>query len=366
MTFVGTPDFRHDAPECLGVLLVNLGTPEMPTVPAVRRYLAEFLSDPRVVELPRALWLPILHAVILRVRPARSAKAYQAVWGQDGSPLLSIAKRQSAALQARLSEDCVGSVKVALGMRYGNPSIPSALAELRRANARRLLVFPLYPQYSGSTTASVFDAVTRELSRWRWIPEVRFISQYHDEPRYIEAIVESIRNHWTAQGEAERLLFSFHGIPKDYFDQGDPYFCQCQKTARLATERLGLAPERWALAFQSRVGFKEWLQPYTDETLKAWAAEGVRSVQVLSPGFSADCLETIEEIDAENRGYFLGAGGERFSYVHCLNDSPAHIEMLAGIIQRHSAGWPEQTRPAADGAELAARRERAVALGATT
>lgn len=364
MTFVSTPDFRHDTPECLGVLLVNLGTPDQPTVPAVRRYLREFLSDPRVVELPRALWLPLLHAVILRVRPARSAKAYQAVWRPDGSPLLSIARRQCAALQACLTGRGVGPVKVVLGMRYGNPSIPAALAELRRAHARRLLVFPLYPQYSGSTTASVFDAVTRELSRWRWIPELRFVNQYHDEPGYIAALAESIRAPWSVQGEPERLLFSFHGIPKAYFDQGDPYFCQCQKTARLVAERLGLAPGRWALAFQSRVGFKEWLKPYTDETLKSWAVEGVRSVQVLAPGFSADCLETIEEIDEENRGYFLGSGGERFCYTHCLNDGPAHIELLAGLIERHSAGWPELTGPAADDAELAARRARAVALGA--
>lgn len=365
MSFVNTPDFRHETPECLGILLVNLGTPEAPTVPAVRRYLAQFLSDPRVVELSRALWLPLLHGVILRRRPARSAKAYQAVWGADGSPLLSISRRQAAAVQSRLSQGWPGPVKVALGMRYGNPSIPAALAELRQANARRLLVFPLYPQYSGSTTASVFDAVTRELSRWRWLPEVRFINQYHDEPAYLEAIAASIRQHWSTEGEPERLLFSFHGIPKDYFDKGDPYFCQCHKTARLVAARLGLAAERWIMTFQSRFGRQEWLQPYTEDTLKRLAAEGVRSVQVLSPGFSADCLETIEEIDEENRGYFLGAGGERFSYIHCLNDAPDHIEMLAGLIERHCGGWPELSGPAVAASELAARRERALGLGAS-
>jgi ferrochelatase len=365
MTYVNTPEFRHDTPECLGVLLANLGTPDAPTVPAVRRYLAEFLADPRVVELPRALWLPILHAVILRVRPARSAKAYRAVWREDGSPLLSIAQRQAAAIQECLTAHCLGPVKVALGMRYGNPSIPAALAELRQANARRLLVFPLYPQYSGSTTASVFDAVTRELRTWRWLPEVRFINQYHDEPGYISAIAESIRAHWAEHGQPERLLFSFHGIPKDYFEKGDPYFCQCQKTARLVVEQLALPPERWALTFQSRVGFKEWLGPYTDETIKAWGAQGVRSIQVLSPGFSADCLETIEEIDEENRGYFLGAGGERFSYIHCLNDAPAHIETLADLIVRHSAGWPEPGGVAAEAAELTERARRAQQLGAS-
>ncbi|MBK1644684.1 ferrochelatase [Thiocapsa imhoffii] len=364
MTFVSHAEFHHDAPERLGVLLVNLGTPDAPTVPAVRRYLAEFLADPRVVELPRALWLPILHGVILRVRPARSAKAYQSVWAEDGSPLLTIAQRQAAAVQERFDQRLPGAVKVALGMRYGNPSIPAALAQLRQANVRRLLVFPLYPQYSGSTTASVFDAVTRELSRWRWLPETRFINQYHDHPGYIAAIVESIRAHWSVHGQPERLLFSFHGIPKDYFDQGDPYYCHCQKTARLITDQLALPPESWSVTFQSRVGFKEWLQPYTDETLKSWGAAGIRSVQVLSPGFSADCLETIEEIDEENRGYFLGAGGEHFSYIHCLNDAPKHIDMMVDLITRHAMGWPELEGSVLDETERHARRERALALGA--
>ncbi|NCA69794.1 MAG: ferrochelatase [Sphingobacteriia bacterium] len=364
MSYINTPDFRHETPECLGILLVNLGTPDAPTVAAVRRYLAQFLSDPRVVEFPRALWLPLLHGVILRTRPARSARAYQKVWREDGSPLLSIAGRQAAGLQALLEQRWGGPVKVALGMRYGNPAIAAALDELRQANARRLLVLPLYPQYSGSTTASVIDAVMRELARWRWLPELRWINQYHDEPAYLEAIAASIRRHWAEHGVPERLLFSFHGIPKDYFEQGDPYFCQCQKTARLVTERLGLTRERWELTFQSRVGRQEWLRPYTDETLRQWGAGGVRSVQVISPGFSADCLETIEEIDEENRHNFLGAGGERFSYIHCLNDAPDHIEMMAGLIERHCGGWPELERPAATDAELADRRERALAMGA--
>lgn len=365
MRFVGTPDFRHETPETLGVLLVNLGTPDAPTVPAVRRYLAQFLADPRVVELPRLLWLPLLHGIILRTRPARSAKAYQAIWAEDGSPLLTIARRQSAGLQDRLSARFTGPVKVALGMRYGQPSIPDALGELRRANARRILVFALYPQYSGSTTASVFDAVTAELSRWRWLPELRFINQYHDEPGYLDAIAASIREHWAAHGEPERLLFSYHGIPKDYFEQGDPYFCQCHKTTRLVAERLGLPEARWIMTFQSRFGRQEWLRPYTDETLKRLAREGVRSVQILSPGFSADCLETLEEIEEENRDYFIASGGERFEYIHCLNDRPDHLDMLADLIARHSAGWPECTAVAADAAELDARRTRAMARGAT-
>jgi ferrochelatase len=238
------------------------------------------------------------------------------------------------------------------------------LGELRAANVRRLLVLPLYPQYSATTTASTFDAVTRELSRWRWIPELRFINQYHDEPGYIAALVASIREHWAEHGEPERLLFSFHGIPKDYFLSGDPYHCQCHKTARLVTEALGLPRGRWELAFQSRVGNKEWLRPYTDETLKSWGAAGVRSVQVISPGFSADCLETIEEIGAENRDYFLEAGGERYSYIPCLNDRPDHLGMLRDLLLRHGSGWGKVARRGADAGERAARAARARALGA--
>lgn len=364
MPYINTQDFRHDTPESLGVLLLNLGTPDAPTVPAVRRYLAEFLWDPRVVEVPRPIWWLILHGVILRVRPARSARAYQAVWSAQGSPLLDISRRVAGALGGLLGVRLSGAAKVTLGMRYGNPSIREALAELRGANVRRLLVLPLYPQYSATTTASTFDAVVRELSRWRWIPELRFVNQYHDEPGYIEALVASIREHWTARGEPERLLFSFHGIPKDYFFNGDPYHCQCHKTARLVTDALGLPRERWTLAFQSRVGTKEWLKPYTDETLKAWGAEGVRSVHVISPGFSADCLETIEEIGVENRDYFLAAGGQDYSYIPCLNHRADHLEMLADLVERHVSGWPEASGQGLAPAELAARAERARALGA--
>jgi ferrochelatase len=333
--------FRHDAPEALGVLLLNLGTPDAPSVPAVRRYLAEFLSDPRVVELPRPLWWIILHGVILRLRPRRSAAAYRSVWTEQGSPLLAIARRQTMSLQKRVESLFAAPVKVELGMRYGNPSVASALDSLRRANARRLLVLPLYPQYSATTTASTFDAITAELSTWRWLPEVRFVNQYHDQQGYITALAESVRDHWSEQGESDRLLFSFHGIPREYFLNGDPYYCQCHKTARLTAETLGLAPARWQVAFQSRVGNKEWLRPYTDETLKAWGREEVGRVHVICPGFSADCLETLEEIAMENRDYFLAAGGNDFGYIPALNDGAAHIDMLAGLVNRHCAGWPE-------------------------
>jgi len=367
MKYKSDTGFRHDAPDVLGVLLLNLGTPDAPNVPAVRRYLAEFLSDPRIIELSRPLWWPILHGVLLRLRPRRVAKLYESVWTEQGSPLLAIARRQVAALQQRLATRLPGPVRVELGMRYGNPSLASALARLRSANARRLLVLSLYPQYSATTTASGFDAVTAELATWRWLPEVRFVNQYHDHQGYITALAQSIRTFWAEQGEPDRLLVSFHGIPKEYFLKGDPYYCQCQKTARLTAESLRLAPQRWQLAFQSRVGRKEWLRPYTDETLAAWGHEGVGTVHVVCPGFAADCLETLEEIAVENRDRFLEAGGKGFCYIPALNDRAAHLNMLADLVRRHIGGWPE-----AQGDEdstwserlLAQRLERARTQGA--
>ena len=343
MKYKNVPGFEHGTPESLGVLLLNLGTPDAPTPTAVRRYLAEFLQDPRVVEISRPLWWLILHGVILRVRPSRSARAYQAVWTERGSPLLDVARRQAAGLQERMAKRFGKGARVELGMRYGNPSVAEALGRMKEANVRRLLVLPLYPQYSGTTTASVFDAVTDELSTWRWLPELRFINHYHDNLDYINAITASIRRAWDERGEPERLLFSFHGIPKRYFMAGDPYHCHCHKTARMVVEQLGLPEDRWMVSFQSRVGRDEWLQPYTDETLKLWGSDGVKSVDVISPGFSADCLETLEEIDVENRGYFLEAGGETYRYIPCLNDDPAHIEMMMGLVEQHTAGWPEMT-----------------------
>jgi ferrochelatase len=367
MAYQDETGFEHGSPERLGVLLTNLGTPDAASPGAVRRYLAEFLSDPRVVELPRWLWRLILHGVILRVRPRRSAEAYAKVWTAEGSPLLVIARRQAAAVEAALGRRLSGPVQVALGMRYGRPSIAQALEELRVGRCRRLLVLPLYPQYSASTTGATFDAVAQVLSGWRWVPELRFITHYHDEPGYVRALVASIREAGAARGTPERLLFSFHGLPRRYLDAGDPYHCACQKTARLTAEGLGLEPGQWHVAFQSRVGHEEWLSPYTDLTLKDWAARGVRRVQVVCPGFSADCLETLEEIDQQNRGFFLKGGGEAFDYVPALNDRPDHIEALAGLVARHVQGWPEADPardPAAEAAALAARRERALALGA--
>ncbi len=364
MKFQNQTNFRHDAPEGLGILVVNLGTPDAPTTAAVRRYLAEFLGDPRVVETPRALWWLILHGIILRIRPARSAHAYQAVWTERGSPLLDLSQRLADALRERLGTTLPGPVHLELGMCYGNPSIPAALARLKDANCRRLLVLPLYPQYSATTTAAVFDAVTRELSRWRWVPELRMVNQYHDDAGHIEALAQSIRDHWASHGRPDRLLFSFHGIPRDYFLAGDPYHCQCQKTARLVTQALDLPREAWALTFQSRVGGKEWLKPYTDQTLKAWGAQGVGSVQVVCPGFAVDCLETLEEVAVENRGYFLGAGGGDYGYIPALNDSPAQVQALADLVRRHVSGWPE-AEGVADPDAGRRRLERATAAGAS-
>jgi protoporphyrin/coproporphyrin ferrochelatase len=367
MPYSSASNFDHAAGERTGVLLVNLGTPDAPTPAAVRRYLKEFLWDPRVIEMSRPLWWLVLNGVILNVRPKRSAHAYATVWTDEGSPLLAISQRQRDALQAALDAALRGPVSVALGMRYGNPSVADALRELRDAGTRRLLVLPLYPQYSATTTASVFDAVTAELQRWRWLPELRFVNHYHDDPGCIEALAASVRRFQEAHGAPDRLLMSFHGIPRRYLLGGDPYHCECQKTGRLLAEALGLAPDRWQLSFQSRVGREEWLRPYTDETLKRWGAEGVRSVQVICPGFSADCLETLEEIALQNRDAFLAAGGKDYAFIPCLNDDPAHVDALSALVRRHLQGWPEAD-PAYDAAAVAAARaasrERAVAAGA--
>ncbi|MEJ2575816.1 MAG: ferrochelatase [Gammaproteobacteria bacterium] len=336
-----TAAYRHDDPDCLGVLMVNLGTPDSPNRTDVRRYLKEFLWDPRVVEMARPIWWLVLNGIILNTRPGRSAAAYAKVWTDQGSPLLVHSRNQRAALQRSLEDRFTGPVKVALGMRYGEPSIGAALAELNTAGARRILVLPMYPQYSATTTASIFDAVTAELRTWRWLPELRFVNHYHDDHGYVAALAESVRQHWAEHGEPDRLLFSFHGIPREYFLAGDPYHCECQKTARLLAERLELPQQRYGVTFQSRLGPKEWLKPYTDETLKALPGEGVKRVDVICPGFSADCLETLEEVAMENRDIFLEAGGEAYRYIPCLNDRPEHVDALADLVASHTRGWPE-------------------------
>jgi len=323
------------------VLITNLGTPAAPTSAAVRRYLAEFLSDPRVIELPRWLWLPVLHAVILRLRPRRSAAAYREVWTEEGSPLLVNATRQANALELELSQRWRGKVKVALGMRYGEPSIAAALRRLADWGARRVLVLPLYPQYSATTTGSTYDAVFKALSAERRMPDLRIVSRYHDHPGYIEALAASVVAAREQNGNHGRLLFSFHGLPQRYCDAGDPYYEQCLETARLVAARLDEAPDNWAVAFQSRVGRERWLQPYTESLLCEWGKSGVRAVQVLCPGFSADCLETLEEIAIRAADLFRSCGGESLQYIPALNDDPEHIAALADIVIRDTRDWQQ-------------------------
>jgi ferrochelatase len=356
VTYFGQPGFEHGEIPAVGVLLVNLGTPDAPDTPALRRYLREFLLDPRVIEMPRWSWWLILHLFILPRRPQQSAKLYQKVWTEEGSPLLVISRRQAEAIQETLGRDAATPIHVALGMRYGNPSIRAALRDLAEKGCRRVLVLPLFPQYSAVTGGSVFDAVAAELATWRWVPEVRTILQYHDDPAYIAALAASIREAWREREPGEKLLFSFHGIPQRYFLAGDPYFCQCQKIARLTAEALELPRERWEISFQSLFGKEEWLKPYTDKTIQAMARSGIRRLDIVCPGFSADCLETLEEMDEQNREVFLHAGGESYRYIPALNDRPDHIRALTDLILRNLAGWLE---PAVSAEEAAESRRRA-------
>ncbi len=318
----------------IGVLLTNLGTPDAPTPKALRRYLSEFLWDPRVVDIPRFLWWVLLHGVILRTRPRRSARAYQKIWTEQGPPLLSISRRQRELLQAALTRCFVSPITVVLGMRYGQPSIVSAFERLHKARADRVLVLPLYPQYSSVTTASTFDAVAEVLRKWRWMPELHMITHYYDEAGYIQALVNSIRDTWDVHQPPEKLLFSYHGMPKRYQLEGDPYYDECLATTRLVAAALGLPEDRWQLAFQSRFGREEWLQPYADQILRQWGEAGVRSVHVICPGFSADGLETLGEIAVTNRDTFLEAGGQSYHSIPCLNDRADHIQMLAALVKR--------------------------------
>jgi len=339
MNYKGNPEYKQDTPACTGVLITNLGTPDAATPAALRKYLAEFLSDPRVIEVPKLIWWFFLHGVILRTRPKKSAAIYKKIWTEEGSPLLCISKKQAEGIQQVLNKQFAGSVKVELAMRYGTPSIESVLEKLRAANVRRLLILPLYPQYSATTTASTFDAVADQLKQWRWLPEVRMVNHYHDEPGYIAATANSIEYHWQNNAKPEKLLFSFHGLPKDYALAGDPYFDECHVTAKLIAEKLNLNKEEWLITFQSRFGPREWLKPYTDKTLKSLAKEGIKRVHIVCPGFSADCLETLEEINIQNRAFFTEAGGKEFSYIPALNDSHEHIDLLSNIIQTHCHGW---------------------------
>ena len=367
-TYESSPKQEHGLPESLGVLLVNLGTPDAPTPAAVRRYLREFLWDPRVVELPRLLWWLILQGFILRFRPARSAKAYAKIWTDDGSPLLIHSRHLADAISQQLSTRLSGTVNVKLAMTYGQPSINGALNELFDAGAQRIVCLPLYPQYSGTTTATVFDAVTASLGQRRWVPEFRFINHYHDARGYIAALAQSIRDYWEKNGRGDKLLFSFHGLPQENLHKGDPYHCQCQKTARLVAESLELSSDDWSLSFQSRVGRAEWLRPYTDETVAEFGRQGLGRLDVVCPGFAADCLETLEEIAMQNGDIFKASGGGSLNYIPALNARDDHVAFLVRLIEKHAGGWPESSTDwsASDAAhESEKSRERAIAMGAS-
>ena len=358
MQYQGSADFDHLQASRIGVLITNLGTPDAPDTRSLRRYLAEFLSDPRVVEVPRLIWWLVLHGIILRIRPRRSARAYASVWTDAGSPLLVHTRAQCEALGARLKAHWGDDLVVSFAMRYGAPSISDTLHSMEQAGVERLMVMPLYPQYSAATGGSTFDALAHDLMRRRRVPGLRFVDSYHDDPRYIDAMAKQIEAAWAEHGRPQKLLLSYHGVPLRYLHAGDPYHCQCLKTSRLLAERLGLGEEQCLTTFQSRFGREAWLQPYTDEVLKALPAEGVKDVQVFCPGFSADCLETLEEIGEENRHYFLDAGGGEYSYIPALNSEPEHIAALAQLVDQHLSGWLDGH----SGFEL--RQQRARALGA--
>ncbi|HSW69108.1 MAG TPA: ferrochelatase [Gammaproteobacteria bacterium] len=316
----------------IGVLLINIGTPDHPTLPAVRRYLKEFLSDRRVVEMPRAVWLPILYGFILPFRAKKSARFYQKIWTENGSPLLCHSQQLRIALEKKLE------ISVELGMRYGKPSIQNALENLKKKNIGKILILPLYPQYSAATTASTFDHVARVLKTWRVIPEIRMIWDYADDPLYINALAESIREQ-QRDHKAERIVFSFHGIPESFIQKGDPYQKRCELTVSLLAEKLGLNMNEYLMAFQSRLGRAKWLRPYTDKTLQKLPKEKIKDIQIICPGFTVDCLETLEEIAIRGKQQFLNRGGERFQYIEALNNREDHVDMLEGLVQKNVMGW---------------------------
>jgi ferrochelatase len=354
------PPFAHGQTPRTAVLLCNLGTPDEPTAPAVRRYLAEFLGDHRVVEIPRLVWMAILHGIILRIRPAKSAAKYATIWTSEGSPLKIWTDKQAQALQA-VFNTTGEAVTVRYAMRYGNPSIGSQLDLLKAEGYTRILVLPAYPQYSGTTTASVFDAVYHWGLQSRLLPEFRFINHYHDHPAYISALAERVRAHWAEHGQPERLVMSFHGVPARTLKLGDPYHCECHKTARLLAQALGLSKDQYRVCFQSRFGKAKWLEPYTEPTVRELARAGLKSMDIVCPGFVSDCLETLEEIAMEVKEAFLEEGGEAYSYIPCLNNSPLWIQALEDLATSHLAGWPLEAAPAN---EAQASRDAALAMGA--
>ncbi len=360
------PAYQHGTPPGTAIVLVNLGTPEAPTGPALKRYLRQFLSDPRVVEIPRPIWWLILNGIILNIRPRKSAEKYASIWMPEGSPLKVHTERQTQLLAGYLGERG-HHVTVTSAMRYGAPALGDVLDRLTAAGATRILVVPMYPQYSASTTATVVDEACRWLLTRRNQPEMRFVRNFHDDPGYIEALEQTVRAHWMKHGllaANDRLIISFHGLPRRNLDLGDPYHCECMKTGRLLAERLNLAPEQYKICFQSRFGKAEWLQPYTAPTLEALARSGVRRVDVICPGFVADCLETLEEIALEAKASFLSCGGQEYHYIPALNEDPRWLAALSSLVERHLGGWP--SRQKADTQALASSRQQALEHGAKT
>ncbi len=334
MKFLGEQNFEHESSEKIGVLLCNLGTPDSFQTGDVRKFLKEFLSDGRVVEIPKFIWWFILNGIILIFRPKKSAILYESVWTKEGSPLLVYSEK----LVSKLLKELPNNYEIELAMRYGNPSIEEGLIALKNKNCRNLIVLPLFPQYSGTTTGSVFDEVSRVLSKWRWVPNLNFINSYHDDEGYIIALSDSIKEKLENESP-QKIIFSYHGIPKRNFIKGDPYHCLCKKTTRLVAERLGLDEDKYITTFQSRFGRAEWLKPYTSETMENLPSENIKNILVVAPGFSVDCLETIEEIDDENKEIFIDAGGEKFGYIPCLNDSKQHIHFIKDFLQKQTYIW---------------------------
>ena len=357
------PKYEHGDQLKVGILLANLGTPDAPTGAALRPYLRQFLSDTRVVEIPRAIWWFILNGVILNVRPKKSAEKYAQVWMPEGSPLLVHAQKQTQLLRGFLAQKIKSPFAVELGMSYGNPSMQSAIDKLRAQHCDRILVFPLYPQYAASSTASAMDAVFRVLLKTRNQPAIRSIRSYHDHPAYIAALVISVQEHWRINGgKPNKLVMSFHGVPRYTLDKGDPYHCECHKTGRLLAEALKLSKDNYLICFQSRFGRAEWLQPYTAVTLAELGKQGIEQVDIMCPGFPADCLETLEEIAMEGKTEFIQAGGKDYRYIPCLNERDDWIHALANLAAKHLQGWPTLTHP--DHAALEASAQRAKNLGA--
>ena len=340
MKYDGEKNYKHGSKERIGVLITNLGTPDKPDKMALKLYLKEFLSDPRVIELPKIIWQIILRGIILNVRPKKVAKLYKSIWEKRGSPLLVMLKKQKKGVEKNLRNK-IKNIKVEIAMRYGNPNINMGLKKLRNFGCRRILILPLYPQYCAATTGSTFDKVTEVLRKWRWVPEIRFINGYYDNPLYIDCLVKSIKDSWNKSGKTQKLIFSYHGVPKKYLLSGDPYHCFCQKTTRLVVEKMNLKEKDYITTFQSRFGPQEWLKPYTDKTLEELPKKNINSIHIISPGFSSDCLETLEELEVENKKNFFSAGGKKYIYIKCLNNNDLHLKMLSSLVQEHTKGWPE-------------------------